>query len=133
MSNENFKPPYTANESLSPKVIWYNSRIKLKFKESCLKQEDKTVILQKCCKFIYCLWIRYINTYFTLIFFSFGSVKLTKNVYLDKCKYSGYGIGFNLHNLTITYNLTIPQEQVSLFLELIWAHLWILIIKGTIS
>ena len=25
----------------------------------------------------------------------FGSVKLTKNVNLDKCKYSGYGIGFD--------------------------------------
>ena len=35
-------PPYTANKSLSPKLAWINnSRIRLEFKESCLKQEDR--------------------------------------------------------------------------------------------
>ena len=39
--------------------------------------------------------LKNLNTNFTLSNCLFGSVKLTKNVYLDKCKYSGYGIGFN--------------------------------------
>ena len=41
LSNEKFTPPYTANKCLSQKVIWNNSRIRLKFERSCLKQEDK--------------------------------------------------------------------------------------------
>ena len=41
------------------------------------------------------LQIRNLNTDFTLGSFLFGSVKLTKNVDLDKYKYTGYGRGFN--------------------------------------
>ena len=41
LSNEKFKLPYTANKTLSPKLIYYNCKTKLKFKRSCLKQEDK--------------------------------------------------------------------------------------------
>ena len=43
LSNENLAPPHTENKSLSPKMIWNISRIRLKFKGSCLKQEDKAV------------------------------------------------------------------------------------------
>ena len=35
------------------------------------------------------------NNYPTLTNVSFGAVKLTKNVDIDKDKYSGYGIGFD--------------------------------------
>ena len=35
-------PPYTKTKSLSPKLICYNSRVKLKFKGSCLKQDGAT-------------------------------------------------------------------------------------------
>ena len=38
LSNKNFSPPHTANNHLSPKLIWNNSRIKLLFEGSCLKQ-----------------------------------------------------------------------------------------------
>ena len=34
-------PPYTASICLSPKLVWYNSRIKLKFR-SCWKQDKST-------------------------------------------------------------------------------------------
>ena len=38
LSNEKIEPPYTANKSLFPKSVWMNkSRIRLEFKESCLK------------------------------------------------------------------------------------------------
>ena len=40
-------PPSTISKSLSPKLIWYNSRTKLKFKGSCLKQEDKAAFTPK--------------------------------------------------------------------------------------
>ena len=41
LSNEKFTPPYTPNKSLSPKLIWNKSKIKIKFEGSCLKQENK--------------------------------------------------------------------------------------------
>ena len=50
----------------------------------------------------------------------FGSVKLTKNAEPDKYVYTGYSIGFDL------------RSEFSLFLELIWAHLCILIIREKI-
>ena len=43
--NEKMKPPYTANKSLSPKLAWYNSGIRLRFTGCCLKQEDREHLL----------------------------------------------------------------------------------------
>ena len=40
-------PPYTTSKSLSPKLVWYNSRLKLKYKGSYLKQEDKAAFTPK--------------------------------------------------------------------------------------
>ena len=43
LSNEKIKPTYTSNKRLYPKLVWMNnSRIRLEFKASCLKQEDTT-------------------------------------------------------------------------------------------
>ena len=42
LSDEKFTSPYIANVKGFPKLVWINnSRIRLKFKGSCLKQEDK--------------------------------------------------------------------------------------------
>ena len=40
LSNVKFTSAYVANVSVFPKLIWMNTRIRLKFKGSCLKQED---------------------------------------------------------------------------------------------
>ena len=43
MPNEKITSPATANKSLSQKVVWINnSRIRLEFKGSCLKQGKVT-------------------------------------------------------------------------------------------
>ena len=47
LSHEKFTPPYTANKSLSPQLIWNKSRTRLKFEESCLKQKDKSPFTPK--------------------------------------------------------------------------------------
>ena len=39
--------------------------------------------------------VKKLNTDFTLNNCLFGSAKLTKNAALNKCKYSGYSIGFD--------------------------------------
>ena len=92
-------PPYTKTKSLSPKLIWYNSRVKLKFKGSCLKQDGATFTPKHVVNLftVYELdtWSRDLNAKFTLKDCLFGAVKLTKNADTDKNKCSGYDIGFD--------------------------------------
>ena len=73
---------------------------------------------------------RNLNTYFTLGNCLFRSVKLTTNSHLDKCKYSGYDIRFDSRS---ELYLVVPWGKNVIFLEMIWAHLCILIIRGKIS
>ena len=47
LSNEKIESPFTANKSLSPKLVSYNYKIKLKFEGSCLKQEEKAAFTLK--------------------------------------------------------------------------------------
>ena len=42
LSNETSIPTYTKSKSLSPKLVWCNSKIELKFKGICLKQDKET-------------------------------------------------------------------------------------------
>ena len=43
LSNKKVKPPITTNHSLSPKLMWTNnSKIRVKFRRSCLKQDKVT-------------------------------------------------------------------------------------------
>ena len=75
--------------SLSPKLVWYNSRIKLNCKGNCLKREDKAAFVPKTVVnlFIVCefdTWSPDLNTEFTLKDCLFGAVKLTKNADTNK-------------------------------------------------
>ena len=48
LSNEKFTCTYIANVNVSPKLLWMNnSRIRLKIKGTCLKQEDKATFTPK--------------------------------------------------------------------------------------
>ena len=91
-------PPFTTNKSFSPKLVWYNSKIKLKFNGSCLKQGKSTFIPKNVVNLfvVYELytWSRDLNTDFTLKTCFLGAVSLTRNADTDNYKYSGYGIGF---------------------------------------
>ena len=103
MSDEKIKPPYTTSKCLFPKLVWYNSGIKLKFKGSCLKQDKATFtpknVVNLFVVFELDTWSQDLSTDFTLNNYLFGSVKLTKNVDPDKYKYSGYGTGFDSRSL----------------------------------
>ena len=127
MSNKKFKP-YTENKSLSPKLVWYN--YKIKFKGGCLKQEDQAAFTPKNVVKFFIVYeldlpLRDLNAELNLGGFVFGGVKLTENDDPDKYSYSGFGIEFDTPG---QYSL-----KMLLFLELIWAHLCILIIKEKIS
>ena len=75
-----------------------NSRIRLEFKWSHLKQDNATSTPDKVVNLfiVYDLgtWSQDLNTDFTLKDSLFRSVKLTKNVDPYEYKYSGYSIGF---------------------------------------
>ena len=112
LSNEKFWPPFTTSKSSSPKLVWYNSRIKLKFKGSSLKQEDKAALTPtNVVNFfiVYGLdsWPLDLGIDFTLRGCLFGGVKLAKNA--DPYKYvcSGYCIGFSTY---IDYSL--PDSSI---------------------
>ena len=57
-----------------------------------------------------------LDTDFPLNSCLFGSVKLTKNAYLDKYKYGGYGMGFDSCSKFLFTNGSFGK--MSLFLEL---------------
>ena len=59
------------------------------------------------------------------------AVKPTKITDPDKHKYSGYGMGFDSRSEFLLSDGS--MGKMLLFLELIWAHLCILIIRGKIS
>ena len=74
--------------------------------------------------------LRNIDTDFTLGNCLFGSVKVTKNADLDKSKFTGYSVGCDY---CLEFFFTDGgYEKISLFLELMWAHLCILIMREKI-
>ena len=97
MSDERIKTP---NHSITPNLNYYDTYTRVEFNESCLKQDKVTFNHVK----IVNIYIVYeisksinISDYLTLENCLFGAVTLTKNADIDKCKYSGYGIGFDRH------------------------------------
>ena len=71
LSNEKFKPPYTTNKILPPKLQWKKCRLRLRSEGSCLKQEDRTPFTRSNVVnlFIACnldTWSRDLNAEFTL-------------------------------------------------------------------
>ena len=90
--DENIEPPTTFNNSLTPSLNYFGVKIRVKFDGSCLKQDKITFIHEKIN-----LWDRGYDDYPTLENSLFGAVKSVKNVDIDKCNYSEYGIGFDRH------------------------------------
>ena len=100
MSTGEINPPVTASHNLSLKIVLKNnSRIRLEFKRSFLKQDKVTFnsnsVLNIFIVYELDTWLRDLNTDFTLKDRLLGSLKLFKNADLDKYKYSSYRIVFD--------------------------------------
>ena len=98
LSPESIKPPTTSDNSLTPAVNYYDTKRRVKFTESCLKQRKISYTHGKVVN----IYIVYElgassshNNDPTLKNCLFGAVTLTKNADIDKYGYSGYGIGFD--------------------------------------
>ena len=98
LSDKTITPYATSDNSLTPLIDHYGSKVRVKFKD-CLKQSNKLT---------YEYWSR-VNIYIvyelgasssndndpTLQNCLFGAVTLTKNVDIEQYGYSGYGNGFD--------------------------------------
>ena len=97
LSNETVKSIAMSNHSLNPKLSYYDSKIKVRFAESCLKQP------------VSCTHVTIVNIYIVYRFGAssllnndptsencfFGGVTLTKNGDIEKYGYSAFGNGFD--------------------------------------
>ena len=99
LSSESITPPSAPNNFLNPSLNYLDAKIRVRFRESCLKQPKISYIHGKVAN----IYIVYeinkkdstTNSDPTLENCLFGAVTLTKNVNIDKYGYSGYGIGFD--------------------------------------
>ena len=97
LSDKTIKPLATSDNSLNPQVSYFGTKVRLEFRESCLKQDKSTFNHGKIANIyiVYELDKTYVKTHPTLVNCLFGAVSITKNADTDKNKYSGYGIGFD--------------------------------------
>ena len=98
LSSESIKPPATFDNSVTPILNYYDTKTRVKFTGSCLRQPKISYTHGKV-----------INTYIvfelgassshnnnpTLKNCFFDAITLTKNADIDKYGYFGYGIGFD--------------------------------------
>ena len=98
ISNESIKPPATCNNSLNPRLSYDDTKIKVQFKGSCLKQPKFTFTHKKVVN-IYIVYELGASSSHdsdpTIKNCLSGAGTLTKNADNEKYKYSGYGIGFD--------------------------------------
>ena len=89
MSDESINSITASNYSITPELSYYGSKIRVKFNESCLKQDKITYTHGKIVN-IYIFFLNFnISSYPTLENCLFGAVSLTKNNDIDQYKHSG--------------------------------------------
>ena len=97
--DETITPYATSDNSLTPLIDYYGSKIRVKFNKSCLKQPNKFT-------YSYGTRVNIYNVYelgasgsnnsdSTLKNCLFGAVTLTKNADIEKYGYSSFGIWFD--------------------------------------
>ena len=98
ISNESIKSPATSNNSVNPRLSFNDTKIKVQFTGSCLKQPKFTFTHKKVVN-IYIVYELGASSLHdsdpTIKNCLFGAVTLTKNADIEKYKYSGYSIGFD--------------------------------------
>ena len=98
LSAESIKPHATSDNSLTPKLNYYSTKVRVKFTGICLKQSKRSYTHGTIVN-IYIVYelgasSSHIN-HPTLKNCLFGAFTLTKNADIDRYGYSGYGIGFD--------------------------------------
>ena len=98
LSGETIKPPATSDNSLTPELSYYDTKTRVKFTGSCLKQTTLSYTHKNALS-IYIVYKFGASSSHSndpmLENCLFGAVKFTKTPDIDKYRYSGYGIGFD--------------------------------------
>ena len=131
MLGENIENMTKSDSNFAATFVEYHTLLDINFHRSCLTNISvPKKVIHLYISYTPSPWLRNLNRDFTWKHYLLGSVKVTKNDDPDKYKYNGYGIGWFLFRIFI-YRWKYGKK--TLFLELIWAHLCILIIKTKIS
>ena len=88
LSDESIKPPITSDYSLTPDLDYFGTKTRVKFTDG--------KIVNVYISYEINLWNNVDSRDPTLGDSLFGAVTLVKNADIDKYKYSGYGIGFDM-------------------------------------
>ena len=98
LSDERINSIAISNYSITSKLSYYIKKIRVEFNGSCWKKDKITYIYGKTVN----VYIVYevsktfnVSSYPTVENCLLGAVSLTKNNYIDKYKYPGYGTGFD--------------------------------------
>ena len=98
LSDKTMKPPTTSDKILTPESNYYDTKTRVKFTGSCLKQ-PKFTYTHKTIVNIYIVYELGASTSndndYTFKKCLFGAVTITKKADIEKYGYSGYGIGFD--------------------------------------
>ena len=99
LSDETIEPYATSDNSLTPLIDHYSSKVGLKFNKGCLKQSNNLAYDYGSRVNIYIVYEVGASSSNdsdpTLKNCLFGAVTLIKNADIEKYGYSGYGIGFD--------------------------------------
>ena len=99
LSDESIKAPATSDNNHNPELNYYDTKTRVKFTGSCLKQSNKLSYTHSTIVNIYIVYELGASSSNdndpTLKNCLSGAVTLTKNADIDKYGYSGYGIGFD--------------------------------------
>ena len=99
LSDETVTPYATSDNSLTPLIDHYGSKVRVKFNKGCLKQSNNLTYDYGSRVNIYIVYELGASSSNdsdpTLKNCLFGAVTLTKNADIEKYGYSGYGIGFD--------------------------------------
>ena len=98
-SDETIRPYATSDNSLTPMIDYYGSKIRVKFNKICLKQPNKLTYSYGTRVKIYIVYELGASgsndSNPTLKNCLSNAVTLTKNADIEKYRFSGYGIGFD--------------------------------------
>ena len=99
LSDETITPYVTSDNSLTPWIDHYGTKIRLKFNKSCLMQPNKLTYDNEHRVNVYIVYELGASSSSdsdpTLKKCLFGAVTLTENTDIEKYWYSGFGIGFD--------------------------------------
>ena len=116
MSGENIENITKSDSNFAPTFVDHHLLLDTSFTGHCLINNDISIpknVINLYISDTLSPWLRNLDTNFTLNNCLFGSVKQTKSVDLDKCKYNSYGIGFDSRSEFLLTEGSVGRKDMS--------------------